>query len=234
MAPHPGTVPAPPPRALAPTKALALRNWWRGADYNATTGDWPATAGSVATTLVQTVAGKRPSKNTSNAAFGNFATVNADGVDDDLRRASGAALAVTPNAIGILTRHVAGGAANYLIGTYTTSGYQFHRWDEASDWLYGDPGYGGGNIVAANINGVHLWGFDRVGTALSIYKDGVLVGSRTQGSGTAPATDFHLFSAGAGYSAGECAELMTFDASQGALRWRQLAAYFRGLGYPLA
>jgi hypothetical protein len=218
-------------RWLSPAQ-LALRNWWSATDYNAATGNWVAKAGSRSDTLVQATAGKRPAKSSSNALFGNLPTVNGDGVDDDLKVASALAMSIQPNTLGILCRW-AGGAASYLVGQYASSSYQFYRMDGGSDQIYADPNFPSG-YTGVGIAGVHLWLFSKVGTAVTLYKDAVNMGTKTMNSSSGTGNDFYLFSAGSGYTNAEVGELFTIDGACTQAQATALTGFFRGGGYPLA
>ncbi|HEY6881763.1 MAG TPA: hypothetical protein VI299_27235 [Polyangiales bacterium] len=209
-----------------------LRSWYDAADYDPSTGSWNAKPGLSAAALAQPTFSKRPRKTTGNAMFGGLPTVDADGRDDELS-ASAALLAMKPNTLGILSRWP-GGPANYLVGQYATTSYQFYRWDGPTEQMYADPNFKGGGYASAEIGGVHLWVFSKSGLACSVYRDGELLGTRDMASFSGSPTIFSLFSGnGAGFTAAEVAELFTVDRAISQVEARGLTEYFRNKGYPL-
>lgn len=227
-----GLVGGAPKIVLPPTAFGAdLRNWWRAPDYVPATGNWTAAAGSQASTLGQAVAGKRPGLTAANPAYGNKPTVEADGVDDDLLVAATFALSLVPNTLGILCDTTADVAGDYLVGQYATVSYQFYRLDQGADSVTTDPS--AQTYAAAGVATPHLWLFSKVGTTLTLYRDGVSLGDKTMSSSSGLASTFYLFSAGGGYIAASCAELFTIDRGITAGEAVGLTNYFRSDGYPL-
>lgn len=224
----PGRVPV----LLSPA-AFALRNWWSAANYTAATGNWTARAGALSHTLPQPVAGKRPAKTASNAAFGNKPTVDSDGVDDDMRLVSTGGMSIQPNTLGILCKVNAASAGIYLVGQYASTSYQFYQMNFAGNTVQTDPS--NQSYAAADVANVHLWLFSKSGTTLNLYRDGTALGARTMSSSSGtPTGDFYLFSAGAGFISASVAELFTIDEAIGPQAAAAITKYFKDVeGYPL-
>lgn len=223
------------PSVMSPSGFGALlRNWYTATDYNAATGNWPAKAGAVGTTLVQATAGKRPAK-ANNATFSNKPTLNFDGTDDELGASGVFVINVTgaARATGFLGRWP-GGAASYLIGQYAT-GYNFYRWDGPTDQMYADPNFGGGGFLGAGIATPHMWIWSESAGSCTLFKDGAALFTRTHNTPTGAAGAFAIGSAvGGGFSAVECGEVFTIDSAVSASQARALTNYFRSVeGYPL-
>jgi hypothetical protein len=191
---------------LAPT-ALALRNWWQLTDYVAASGTIVSALGSRTDSLVQAVAGKRGTYNAASTAFNNRATITLDGVDDDYSVVA-PAISNRPNSIGLVCS-IASVLDAHLIGGYFTASYQFFQASAAIDRIVCDPG--GNGWVAADVAPKHFWLWSCAAGNVTLYRDGVSLGTVAMAAPTGVCTTFYMGSAGGGYSSAEVAEFWTAD-----------------------
>jgi hypothetical protein len=217
---------APPITPTAPETFGSLRNAWYGTQYNASTGNLPASAGTSSHTLVQATSNKRPTASTLNGV----ASVLFDGVNDDLGVAT-AAMSLSAWTIGAVFTADVSNASAYLFGGYFTTSYQFVRYDGASDKVLTDPASTAG--AAADAQVAHYWLFVKNGAELRVYRDGLLMSVNTVAQPTGVCTSFTIGSAGSGNANMNLGELHVFDAALTADNAVSLAEYAR-LKYSIA